>query len=495
MSSPDSSTPSLRDRVLNSAMWLIATRWVHRALGLVSTMILARLLMPEDFGLVAAVTATVAIIDGFFDFGFDLALIQKKDAGRAEFDAAWTLKVCKGALFGLTIALLGPLVAHYAGAEEIVAISLVVGFALLLRGAENVGTVRFQKELQFDKLFRIKLYPRLLAITTTIVAALWLRSYWAIVIGTLAQNAYQTLFSYLMCDYRPRLRLRGIGELWGFSRWILLSSICRQAFRATDRFLLSGWIGKRELGFFSVSGDLSSMITNELVGAVGTALVPGYAKLQDDQARLRAAFLMSQSAYLALLIPASIGILLLAPQLTAVILGAQWTEASHLLGLFALFYMFYTVAENLNRFMAMTGLQEVAGRAGLLRTIAFLILIYPAFQWGGIPGLIAMKISLSAIETLYMAARCCQRIDAPLGDYLGLYLRPGVATAAMAAALALLEPLLAGHVLLGLLVGALAGAAVYGMASLLMWRFSGRPKGLETVFFELLARRGLKFRF
>ncbi|QID18523.1 oligosaccharide flippase family protein [Nitrogeniibacter mangrovi] len=482
---------SLKDKVVHSALWMIATRWVHRLLGLISTMVLARVLMPEDFGVVAAVTAVVAIMDGFFEFGFDLALIREKDATRDDFDTAWTMRLLKGILFGLALIAASPLVAHYADEGDIVAISALIGAGLMIRGAENVGMVQFQKELQFDRLFRIKLYPRILGVITSIAVALWLRSYWAIVIGAVMLNVYQTLFSYLMCPFRPRLRLEGAGKLWRFSKWIVISAISRQLFAATDRFALSGWISKEQLGFFSVGGSLASMITNELVGAVGTALIPGYAKLQDEQSRLRAAFLASQSAFIALLVPAAVGVFVLSRPLTQVVLGAQWTDAAPILGLFGLFYLCYSIVENLNRFMAMTGLQVISARSGIVRSTVFLLAIYPAFEIGGIAGLIGTKITLSAVEILFLSYHCTRRIDTPMSRYLGTYVRPLLASAAMAAATLPLVGMLHTPPVVTLFACAGVGAVIYGTCSLAIWRVSGRPNGLEAIVIDLLARKGL----
>jgi O-antigen/teichoic acid export membrane protein len=472
-------------------MWMIATRWVHRLLGLISTMVLARVLMPEDFGVVAAVTAVVAIMDGFFEFGFDLALIREKDATREDFDTAWTMRLLKGILFGLALFAASPLVAHYADEADIVAISALIGAGLIIRGAENVGIVTFQKELQFDRLFRIKLYPRILGVITSIAVALWLRSYWAIVIGAVMLNVYQTLFSYLMCPFRPRLRLEGAGKLWRFSKWIVISAISRQLFAATDRFALSGWVSKEQLGFFSVGGSLASMITNELIGAVGTALIPGYAKLQDEQARLRSAFLASQSAFVALLIPAAVGVFILSRPLTEVVLGAQWVNAAPVLGLFGLFYLCYSIVENLNRFMAMTGLQAIAARSGIVRSTIFLVAIYPAFKTSGIPGLIITKIVLSAVEILYLSYHCSRRIDAPMSRYLSTFARPLFASAAMAAVTMPLVGTLHMLPVVALFTYAIVGVLTYGVCSLVIWRVSGRPDGLEGIVIDLLARKGL----
>jgi lipopolysaccharide exporter len=491
MTPPKRPAASMRDRVVTSALWLIATRWLHRLIGLASTMVLARVLMPQDFGVVAAVTAVVAVIDGFFEFGFDLSLIRAQEFRREDYDTTWTLRIAKGVVFGLLVIAVSPLVSMYAQTPDVVAISVVLGVGLMIRGCENIGIVRFEKELQYDRLFRIRLYPRLAGTITTIALALTLRSYWAIVFGSLMQNAYQVLFSFLQCEFRPRLRVQGSRAIWHFSKWILISGISRKTFDAADRLMVSGLTGKRELGFFTVTASLASLITNELVGAVGNALIPGYAKLQDETARLRAAFLMSQSAFVALLLPTSIGVWLLAPSLTEVVLGAQWTDAAPMLGAFAVFYMCFSIAENLNRFMAMTGLQVATARSGLIRTVVFLALVYPSFRLGGLTMIIATKIVISAIEIVYLSSLCCRRVETRLARYLSHYVRPAIACVAMALAISGVGRIVPAPPLLTLFVGALAGALVYLGTLLLSWRLSGRPPGLETLVIDLLAGKGL----
>jgi O-antigen/teichoic acid export membrane protein len=481
----------LRDRVVKSALWLIATRWAHRLVGLASTMVLARLLMPEDFGIVAAVMAVVAILDGFFEFGFDLALIRNKDARREDFDTVWTMRFLKGAVFGLLVMAVSPAVAHYAQDEAVVLISVAIGLGLVIRGFENIGIVQFEKDLRYDRLFAIRLYPRLAGAATTVALAFALRSYWAIVLGAMMQNVYMAVFSYWLCDYRPRLRLQGAGAIWRFSKWILLSGISRKIFGSMDRFLLAGWIDKRQLGLYTVSGSVASMITNELVGAVGNALIPGYAKLQDELARLRAAFLMSQAAFVSLLVPTAVACVVLAHELTAVVLGSQWLDSAHMLAGFAVFYVFYSIVENLNRFMAMTGLQAVAAGSSLVRTGLFVLLIYPAFRYGGIPLLIATKVALSSVEILYLARHCCRRIECRQRRYLSIYWRPAVASAAMAACLWALSRWLQAPELVRLLAGVAVGSVVYGGCAMLLWRLTGRPAGLESLFVDLLQRKGL----
>ena len=253
---------------------MVATRWSYRLLGLISTMILARLLTPQDFGTVAIVMALVYFVDAFFDFGFDLALIKNQQASREDYDTAWTLRFIKTVLFALVVALASPMIALYANAPESIPIGLVVAGSIFIRGFHNIGIVAFSKDLDFHRVFKYSIYPRVLGVITTIIAAFVLRSYWAIVVGIFMNAVYGTAFSYSANPYWPRWRVQGMEIFWHFSKWVLIGNMGRQLFSMMDRLALSGWVSKQHLGFFTVAADLASIVTVELFGPVSQALTP-----------------------------------------------------------------------------------------------------------------------------------------------------------------------------------------------------------------------------
>lgn len=473
--------PPLRQKVIAGALWLVGTRWLLRALGLLSTMVLARLLMPEDFGVIAAVTAIVAILDGFFDFGFNLALIRATAFKREEYDTAWTLRIIKSTMFGVLVLCSSPIVAAYANDPNLIAVSAVVALSLIVRGFENIGIVRFEKELQYDRLLLVRLYPRLLGLVVTLGLAWWLRSYWAIVCGLLLQQTASTAFSFILCDFRPRLRLRGAARLWDFSRWIVVSSICRQIYSAVDRLALSGLVTKRELGIFSVGGSVAAMVTTELVGAAGSALIPGYAKLKDEPPRLRSAYLVSQGVLWSLLLPVAVGLAILAEPFSLFVLGPNWEGVAPILVGFVVFYTIYTVAENLSGFMAVVDLQRWSAGVGVFRTALFLVLVYPTFLSGGVLAVVALKVGISSLEMFLLLWRCANHVKCGVSDYLSQLWRPVCGLMLMVPSVSLVSRVGLEHHFTHLLVAGVVGAASYLLAIFAAWRVSGRPNGIEQI--------------
>ncbi len=464
---------------------MVASRWSYRLLGLASTMVLARLLTPADFGLVAVVVSLTTILDGLFDFGFDMALIRQQNPSRDDYDSAWTFRLLKALVFALAIVSCSPWVAEYANAPEAFNISLIAALTILVRGFENIGTVDFQKNLAFHHLFKYRLYPRLLGVASTIALAFVLRSYWAIVLGTLMNYTYQVVFSYILSDYRPRFLLRGFSKLWGFSKWVLVNSISRQIFNAMDRLILSGHVTKQSLGYYSVGADLASIVTQELMTPVGSALMPGYAKLKHDHERLRSAFVVSTSVFIALILPAGIGVWLVAPELVGLLLGEQWTQAAGLTGLLALFFMCFATTEILINFLAMVDMIERSSVVGVIRTTIFVALIYFAFQSYHLEGVVFLKIALSALEVLVLLVLALRFLRLPVLTIPALFWRPVLAVTCMALAVGQLPELSALPVLLALILKVTLAAVVYAAASVLLWLGAGKPKGLEAMLVEL----------
>src|SRR3954467_447282 len=199
---------------------------LETTVSLLSTIILARLLMPADFGLVALATTILAGLQALSELSFDIALIQNSRAGRPEYDSAWTLSACRNILIaiGLTVAA-GPIASGFDD-PRLEAIIYCLAVSTLLDGFQNIGIVDFRKELKFhqDLVFRVlgKLGPFLVTVP---LAFLW-RNYWALVIGTVAGSVFRVILSYAMHSYRPRISFAEWRHLIHFSKWLMLANLC-----------------------------------------------------------------------------------------------------------------------------------------------------------------------------------------------------------------------------------------------------------------------------
>lgn len=307
------------------AVWMVALKFIERALGLISTLILARLLVPQDFGLIAIAMSILGLLEVLGSFGFDIALIQNQRADRRYYDTAWTLTVGYGVLSSIAIICIAVPCAHFFREPRLEYVLYAISIVAVVQGFENVGVVAFQKDLDFRKEFGYRLIKRVAGFGITIVLAFALKSYWALVAGALASRFIGVLLSYLLHPYRPSFSLAAIGDLWRFSGWMLVNNIVVFGAVKGYDFLIGRLGGPTMLGIYSVSYEISNLPTTELVHPISRAIFPGFARFAEDPVELRSALVMSMSLVAIIAIPMGAGIALLAEPLVLLLLGEKWS--------------------------------------------------------------------------------------------------------------------------------------------------------------------------
>ena len=153
------------------ALIAVGIRWTDRLIGLVSTVILARLLVPDDFGIIAMASLVIGLIDVLLDMGVNITLVQNKHATQDDFDAAWTLRLMQSGLAAVAIFLAAYPAARYFHDPRVTGVVQALALSVLLVGFENIGIVSFQKKMEFGQEFRFFFGKRISGFLITMVAA------------------------------------------------------------------------------------------------------------------------------------------------------------------------------------------------------------------------------------------------------------------------------------------------------------------------------------
>ncbi len=472
---------NLRQSFIAGAAWMTALRWAVKLLGLANTAILARLLAPEDFGLIAMAMLAVAFVEVWFGFGVETALIQNKNATKDDYDTAWTLRTLQGACVGLALVATAPLAVQYFHEPRLPPLLWLMAAAITVAGAANIGTVNFQKELNFKQEFIFSIIGKLLGVIVTIAFAYWLRNFWALAYGIFFGYFFRFALSYIMHPYRPRFSLRKFRSLWGFSQWMLLSNIGLFANSKADEVIVGGIAPASTLGLYSVSLDIGQMVTNELAHPINRVLYPLLSKLQDEAERMRATYLKITASVNTLTLPAGVGLAFSAPYVVVVVLGAKWQEAVPYVQVFALYGAL--------RF-TYSGANSVLMALGKVRTIS-------ALQWAEAAMLVGFCIIGGVLDGLFGIAMARLFVALAMGIVTVYYLtkfagitivhlvyglsRPMLSVMVMAAALAVIPKAFFASSLLALGGYITVGASVYSATLLLLWWRAGKPDGIEPI--------------
>lgn len=160
-------------------------RWADRLIGVVSTIILARLLTPADFGIIATASIVIALADVLLEMGVWVVLMQTKNPTPAHYNTAWTIRFIQTSTMTIIVLLAAPLAADYFGIPELTAVIRVLAFTFLLEGLGNIWIITLQKEQQYTRDFNFMFIKRIASFVITIAGAVLSGSYWALVAGNL----------------------------------------------------------------------------------------------------------------------------------------------------------------------------------------------------------------------------------------------------------------------------------------------------------------------
>jgi O-antigen/teichoic acid export membrane protein len=485
--------------MLRGSAWMIALRWAMRLIGVVSTVILARLLTPKDFGIVAVAMIAVGLFEMLNMTGQGMAIVRHEAPTREHYDSAWTVSVAIGIVIAISILIAAPFTKLYFHEPRSVVVMQCLALRAFLGGLENIGTVDFSRELRFDRFFIYNVCTKLLQFSLTVVLAFALRNYWALVAGILVGQMSRTILSYVMSPFRPRISFARTTEIWGFSIWTFVRSVAAYMQTSVDNIVIGGIGGAALMGRYTVAKDVAASPTQEIINPMVTALFPVMSKYRSDPAQLRQLYLRMLGWSAIVCMSTGVGVTMIADDFVRVVLGPQWIDATPLVGWLALNAAMAALLSGTATLLDVLGMPYIGARIQWSRFIVFTALIFSvAYMTHDV---LAVVITRLAITTLFVPSIifAVRRVTGvPARDYFSSMWRPFLAAGFMALAIWSLNHILPFHGAGRLALDVVVGIATYGAALLGLWDLSGRPQSAEQDILTLahkaqsqIARRGV----
>jgi O-antigen/teichoic acid export membrane protein len=471
-------------------------RFAERILGIASTFVLARLLLlPADYGIVGMAMVVIAFIETLTSMGVDAAIISKPNPDRADYDTAWTINAVLGAVLWLLISAAAVPAALYFQTPDVQPVLFVLALMPLIGGFENIGTVDFRRNLQFDRDVLFTLSKRLVALVVTIPLAFLWRNHWALVAGMVAGRIAGLGLSYIMSPYRPVICLVRAREMFHFSKWLLVSNVL-MFFRVRSAELLTGRLhGAAALGVFNMSSELATIPSSELVMPINRALFPGYSQVSQEPERLRSGFLKALGLVSLLSVPASIGLVLVAEYAVPLLLGGAWLATIPVIKILALSGV--STALQINNWSVFLAMRRPDVPV-LISLVHIAVLVATMFYFVPLQGATGAALAhLSAgVASLPLNYLLVQKVlGVRIASVLGVVWRPIAGSAAMFLLLGLLMPDVAPvsppmqWLTMRLLETVALGMLVYAASLLSLWLLSGRPNSAEWMVLRFIRDR------
>lgn len=490
----------MRNELSKGVLWLTGAKLVVNVLALTSTFVLARLLTPEDFGLVAIATTMLAVLTAVTEMSLASALIHHAAPSEEHFDTAWTMNMIRSAIIAVAFAAAAPLAASYYKDDRLVTVMVMLSISIFMGGTLNPKIVTLTRNLVFWQEFAVVVAQKLAGFVVGVALALIYKSYWALLGGILASQGVALVVSYMVVKYRPRFSLKHSRELWSFSMWLTLGQMVNTLNWKFDNLLIGAKFSSSTLGFYTVGDTLAGLPTRETTAPIQQTLFPGFRMVIGDPLRLRRAYQRAQEMISAVALPAGFVVALLAEPLVRLVLGEKWLEATQVVEILACVFAVQTMATPVQPL----GLAKGATKTLFLRDAFSLCMRVPLIiagaYWGGVQGILYARL-LTGFAAIYINMLLVRNLIAlPLMDQLMNSKRSLTSIAVMV--LVHFGLIHASHpphdnwlqLLSWTLVHSAIYVAIYLGTHVLLWLLEKRPDGVEREVINVCQKLTLKYR-
>jgi O-antigen/teichoic acid export membrane protein len=449
--------------------WVFLTNALVQTVNFVVSVMLARILVPEDYGKVSLALIFIGAFGIFRDVGLSQALIYRREEVQVAAQVAFTMNVAIGLVLFAGIVAASPLVDALFATQGLQTVTAVLGVTVLFGAAGSVPAALLDKELEFRRKFAAEVVPVLAYAAISLPMAYRGYGLWSLVGGGVTSAAANMTMLWLASGWRPRLAWDGgiARELLGYGQHLAYTAILIFIGVNLDRILLGKLATPKEVGIYSLAFAIGNLPSTQITGVAGKVLFPTYAKLGNDPGRLAAAYVTTFRMISLVSIPSALGLMVVSRSLVEAVYGAKWLACVVPLAILSLFGLLRSVgAISGNVFLAL-GRSEIMPRMMLVQ-IAVAAISMAGLGWRfGVPGVAFGALIAILVTVVWGIALIVKWLPVGWRDILGFPLRYGVAAAGMGLCVGFLGWLVP-RTLSGLAAQIASGVAVYCVAAMLL---------------------------
>ena len=461
----------MKSQTIRSAKWVSLSQVIRQAVRFATLIVLARLLDPDDFGIMAMVVVVTGFVSMVGDLGVSAALIRERDPSPGLCSSAFWINVGFSVLAMLLVIAAADSVARFYNEPRVAPVLSVLSVTLFLTGIMLVQRALLERDMRFKDVALIETASTVLGALAAVAAALAGWGLWALVTQTLVIVAARTVGFWLRSSWSPRLvfHWHEVVRVSRFSLNLTGFVIVNYFARSADNILVGRVLGAQALGQYNVAYQIMLLPLRNVSYVVNRVLYPAIAKVQDSPARMRKAYLDTVHALATLTFPIMFGIWAVAEPAVAVLLGERWALVAALLAILAPLGAMQSVTALSGTIFKVTARTHIQFRWALVSLASYLTAFLVGLQWGvvGVAACYAAAQAILVTPALWLALH---PIGAGPWQVLIAVSRPLLAALTMAIAVltVLRGPLAGWSDLAQLLVGVPLGCALYAGLILLL---------------------------
>lgn len=342
--------------VFTNLIWRFAERSGAQLVTFIVSIVLARILIPEDYGTVALVTVFTTIMQVFVDSGLGTALIQKKDADDLDFSSVFYFNFAICIILYLIMFFAAPFIAAFYNMLELTSIVRVISLTIVISGVKGVQHSYVSRNMLFKRFFYATLGGTIFSAILGIAMACAGFGVWAIVAQQLSNTAIDTLILWITVKWRPNRMFswKRLKSLLGFGWKMLCSSLLDNVYNNLRSLLIGKIYSSADLAYYNEGNKFPNLIVTNINTSIDSVLLPTMSKEQDDKNRVKNMTRRSIMVSCYIMAPLMIGLACCASNVIAIVLTEKWLPCVFYLQIFCITYMFYPIhTANLNAIKAM----------------------------------------------------------------------------------------------------------------------------------------------
>lgn len=457
---------TLKQKVISAAGWSVGVKLLFQSVTWGMTLLVVRILSPDDYGLMAVSQVSMNFMVGFANLGLADALIQRESTPRPVVASVFGVLLLTSTALTVLFALAAYPVSEWYGDARLIPLLQVSSLGFLFNALTALPRVYLTKSLRVRPMFLVELSSGLVGAVAVMALAYLQYGVWALLLGWLASNVIKLCgFSVLAHEHylRPRFDLRAVAPLISYGAYRTLEYTVWIAFTSADVLIIGHWLGSTELGLYTVALNFAAMPLSKMAPVFNTVAFPAFAMVQTQPETARLYALKSMRMMATISVPIFFGICAAAPEIVDLAFGPNWAAAKPVLAVLALAVTFRAILLVIPNYLQGIG----DARAGFWCTAAGAVVFLPAFmigcQWGILGVCYAWLIGYPAVFSIN-ALIAAQRGGLDFRALLSVPIRPMIAGAIMIAVVTALRatlPLELPEIVRFAAVVA-AGAATYG---------------------------------
>lgn len=375
---------SLKQKTVSGLLWSFIDNMAQKGITFIVGIILARLLLPAEFGLIGMITIFIAISTSFMESGFGAALIRKQDCTDADFSTVFYFNLTVGVFFYVLLFFLAPAISRFFNEPLLVSLVQVLSIVIVIDSLTIIQRTILTKRIDFKLQTKISVISSVISGVIGVAMAYQGFGVWSLVAKTLSQRGVNSLLLWLWNRWKPMLVFskQSFMELFSFGNKLLLSGLINTIFQNVYYLVIGKYFSAQELGYYTRADQFRALPSQNLMSIVSRVSYPVLAQMQDDKIALKLNYKKMIKSSMLLSFILLLGMAAVAEPMVISLIGEKWRPSIIYLQMLCFVAMLYPLHSlNLNMLLVL-GRSDLGLKLEIIKKILVIPMIIIGIFWG-----------------------------------------------------------------------------------------------------------------